>query len=82
MPPLRRALGALSGSYRDREDARWLWLACRVATDLWDDKSWHELATRQVQSARDAGALHVSPIALTYQAGVAVHAGEFQQQRR
>jgi DNA-binding CsgD family transcriptional regulator/tetratricopeptide (TPR) repeat protein len=77
VPPLRRALDALSHSYRDEEDARWLWLACRVATDLWDDERWHELATRQVQSARDAGALNVLPIALTYRAGVAVHAGEF-----
>ena len=48
-----------------------------MATDLWDDERWHELATRQVQSARDAGALNVLPIALTYRAGVAVHAGEF-----
>ncbi len=79
VPPLRRALGALSRGYRERKGARWLWLACRVATDLWDDESWHELATRQVQSARDAGALDVLPIALTYRAGVAVHAGEFPE---
>ena len=26
---------------------RWLWLACRVAPDLWDDEAWHELATRR-----------------------------------
>ena len=77
VPPLRRALDALRQSHGDEEDARWLWLACRVATDLWDDERWHELATRQVQSARDAGALNVLPIALTYRAGVAVHAGEF-----
>ena len=77
VPPLRRALGALRHGSRGGEDSRWLWLACRVATDLWDDESWHELATRQLQSARDAGALSVLPIALTYRAGVAVHAGEF-----
>ena len=77
VPPLRRALGAMRRSQGDEECARWLWLACRVATDLWDDEAWHELATRLVQSARDAGALNVLPIALTYRAGVAVHAGEF-----
>jgi DNA-binding CsgD family transcriptional regulator len=77
VPPLRRALDALRHSPSGEEDARWLWLACRVATDLWDDERWHELATRQVQSARDAGALNVLPIALTYRAGVAVHAGDF-----
>ena len=56
---------------------RWLWLACRMATDLWDDETWNELAARQVQLARDAGALNILPIALTYRAGVCVHAGEF-----
>ena len=77
VPQLRRALGAMRRSKGGEESARWLWLACRVATDLWDDERWYELATRQVQSARDAGALNVLPIALTYRAGVAVHAGEF-----
>ena len=38
---------------------------------------WHELTTRQVQLARDAGALSVLPIALTYRAGVDVHTGDF-----
>ena len=55
----------------------WLWLACRIAPDLWDDETWHELATRQLQLARDAGALSVLPLAATYRAGVHVHAGEF-----
>ena len=62
---------------RSQDDIRWLWLGCRIAADLWDDESWHELATRQVRLARDAGALTVLPIALTYRAGVDVHAGEF-----
>ena len=34
-------------------------------------RRWHELATRAVRLARDAGALNVLPIALTYRAGVA-----------
>ena len=57
---------------------RWLWLACRVAPDPWDDDRWHELAERAVGMAGDAGALSVLPIALTYRAGVHVHAGEFE----
>ena len=73
--PLRHALAA----FREADDARWLWLACRVATELWDDESWHQLATRAVRLAREAGALNVLPITLTYRAGVAVHAGEFAQ---
>ena len=48
-----------------------------MAADLWDDEAWDELTTRQVQLARDAGALTVLPVAFTYRAGVQVHAGEF-----
>jgi DNA-binding CsgD family transcriptional regulator len=59
------------------DDTRWLWLACRIAPDLWEDEAWHELATRQLQLARDAGALTLLPLAATYRAGVHVHAGEF-----
>jgi DNA-binding CsgD family transcriptional regulator len=56
---------------------RWLWLACRLAQDLWDDELWYELATRGVRVARDTGALRVLPIALTYRASLHVHAGAF-----
>jgi tetratricopeptide (TPR) repeat protein len=78
VPPLRRALQAFcEGDHRGDGDMRGLWLACRVAPDLWDDEAWHELATRAVTLARDSGALSVLPIALTYRAGVHVHAGEF-----
>jgi DNA-binding CsgD family transcriptional regulator len=48
-----------------------------MAVDLWDDDSWHELAARAVQLARDAGSLTTLPMALSYRAGVHVHAGEF-----
>ncbi|WP_132214613.1 helix-turn-helix transcriptional regulator [Kribbella steppae] len=76
--PLQRALRALSEEEcRSQDDTRWLWLGCRIAPDLWDDESWHELATRQLRHARDAGWLTALPIALTYRAGVDVHAGEF-----
>ncbi|HEX8929208.1 MAG TPA: LuxR C-terminal-related transcriptional regulator, partial [Actinomycetota bacterium] len=61
---------------------RWLWLACPVAPEpvapeLWDYDAWRELADRAVRLARDAGALTVLPVALSYRAGVHVHAGEF-----
>jgi DNA-binding CsgD family transcriptional regulator len=76
--PLRQALEAVSRDESHSEDnIHWLWLACRIAPDLWEDKTWHELATRQLQLARDAGALSVLPLAATYRAGVHVHAGEF-----
>jgi DNA-binding CsgD family transcriptional regulator len=78
VPALRRALEAVSEDDGHTEDEiRWLWLSCRIAPDLWEDQTWHELATRQLGLARDAGALTVLPLAATYRAGVHVHAGEF-----
>jgi DNA-binding CsgD family transcriptional regulator len=78
VPQLRRALEAMSRDEgHSEDDIRWLWLACRIAPDLWEDEAWHELAMRQLQLARDAGALSVLPLAATYRAGVHVHAGEF-----
>jgi DNA-binding CsgD family transcriptional regulator len=78
VPALRRALNAVSeDDGHTEDDIRWLWLACRIAPDLWEDETWHELATRQLRLARDAGALTVLPLAATYRAGVHVHAGEF-----
>jgi DNA-binding CsgD family transcriptional regulator len=84
VPPLRRALDALrrDGGRSEDDIMGWLWLACPVAPEpiapeLWDDAAWHELTARAVGLARDAGALAVLPVALTYRAGVHVHAGEF-----
>ncbi len=78
VPPLEAALRA----FRRQDDTgsdnlRWLGLACRVAADLWDDDAWHRLADQHVRLARDAGALSVLAVAVTYRAGVHVHAGEF-----
>ncbi len=76
--PLRRALDA----FRDVDgstggDVRWLWLACRLAQDLWDDELWYVLATRGSRVARDTGALSMLPIAATYRAALYVHSGAF-----
>jgi DNA-binding CsgD family transcriptional regulator len=78
VPPLRKALDA----FRRVEgvtarEARWLWLACRLAQDLWDDELWEVLATDGVRVARETGALGVLPIAATYRASLHVHAGRF-----
>jgi DNA-binding CsgD family transcriptional regulator len=56
---------------------RWLWLACRVAADLWERDIWEELAERGVRRARETGALSVLPITNSYRAGVHIHAGEY-----
>ena len=75
--PLSRALRAFAEPDGGREDWRWLWLACRLAQDLWDDELWHVLATRGVRVARDTGALNLLPNALNYLAAFNVHSGDF-----
>jgi DNA-binding CsgD family transcriptional regulator len=78
VPPLQKALDAFRGvEGLTARDARWLWLACRLAQDLWDDEVWHLLATRGLRVARETGALRVLPIAATYRASLHVHAGAF-----
>jgi DNA-binding CsgD family transcriptional regulator len=76
--PLREALQAFR---RDEgvsaANNRWLWLACRIAADLWEHEVWDELAARGVQLAREAGALSVLPTVASYRAGVHAHAGEY-----
>jgi DNA-binding CsgD family transcriptional regulator len=74
--PLTRALRAFVES-DGGEDRRWLWLACRLAQDLWDDELWHALATRGVRVGRETGALNLLPNALNYLAVLNVHSGAF-----
>jgi AAA ATPase domain len=80
VPALRDALEAFrhddGGS---PANTRWLWLACRIAADLWEHEIWEELATTGVRRAREAGALSVLPIAASYRAGAHVHAGEYAE---
>jgi DNA-binding CsgD family transcriptional regulator len=74
---LKRAVQAFRGQdITTAEELRWLWLAGVAAESLWDDESWDLLSTRDVQLARDTGALGVLPIALSTRAGVHLFAGE------
>ena len=80
--PIRRALDAFRQDSLPRQEdvVRWLLLAYTVQTaahELWDDDAWHDLATRTVRLAREAGELAVLPVALGHRAGVHLHAGEF-----
>jgi DNA-binding CsgD family transcriptional regulator len=75
--PLSRALRVFGEPDGGGEDRRWLWLACRLAQDLWDDELWHALATRGVRVARETGALNLLPNALNYLAALNVHSGAF-----
>jgi DNA-binding CsgD family transcriptional regulator len=64
-PILKQAVNAFRhDDLSTGERLRWLWLAGRVAQDLWDDESWEVLCTQHVRLARQTGALTVLPIAL------------------
>jgi DNA-binding CsgD family transcriptional regulator len=83
VPALRLALQAVSSEALDghAEIMRWLLLTPIVQSmtvfELWDDDSFHALATRAVQLARDTGALALLPVALVYRSGVHLFGGEF-----
>ena len=77
VPPLRLALEAFGRADEGSADVnRWLWLACHIASDLWDDQRWEELARRGVRVAREASVLSVLPIAENFLGGVLLHGGD------
>ena len=79
-PALRRALLAFrSQDISAEEGLSWLWLAGRAAMAVWDDETWHILASRHVKLARDAGALSELPLAVRSRILLHAHAGELEQ---
>ncbi len=58
------------------EESRWLSLACRAAGDVWDEESWRLLATRELQRAREVGALTATPMVLSALSYIHVLSGE------
>ena len=79
-PALRRALLAFrSQDISAEEGLSWLWLAGRAAMAVWDDETWHILASRHVKLARDAGALSELPLAIRCRILLHAHAGELEQ---
>ncbi len=71
----------------DREAGGWLWLAGAsssqmVAQELWDAESWHALAARLAQFARDTGALVLLQFALVFLAVPHLLAGELDTAAR
>jgi DNA-binding CsgD family transcriptional regulator len=82
VPTLIRALELfLAPDVSTDEAGRWLRLTggragAMVALELWDVESWHALAARQVQVARDTGALVHLQLALNLLAWTHLVAGE------
>jgi DNA-binding CsgD family transcriptional regulator len=76
-PVLKEALSAFRrDAVLPPEDARWLWFACWVAADLWDDETWDLLSGRQLELVRAAGALTALPFALTARSAVHLVSGD------
>jgi DNA-binding CsgD family transcriptional regulator len=81
-PMLTRAMELLLAVNVGNDEAGgWLWLALSrassiIALELWDAESWHALAVRQVQFARETGALVHLQFALAFLARTHLLAGE------
>ena len=68
-PTLQRAAKVLT-SIPVEEVLRWGWVATRTSSAVWDYEGFHAISARQVQLARDVGALAHLPLFLS-QVGVA-----------
>jgi DNA-binding CsgD family transcriptional regulator len=77
-PALRRAVSAFRGERISIEKGlQWGVLASSAAVELWDFESWDALITRQMELARDAGALAPLSIALNGEGIVVTWRGDF-----
>ena len=77
VPILKAALSAFrEEAVLPPEESRWLSFACRAAWDIWDEESWRLLATRELERARDAGALTAMPLLLSSLSYLQVLCGE------
>jgi DNA-binding CsgD family transcriptional regulator len=77
VPILKAALSAFrEEAALPPEESRWLSLACRAAWDVFDEESWRLLVTRELQRARDAGALTAMPLLLSSLSYLQVLCGE------
>jgi DNA-binding CsgD family transcriptional regulator len=76
-PVLRQATSAFAGPDTPAEEVlRWSWIATVADEALFDDMGW-SVTARQVQLARDAGALDQLPILLNRMGVQAVWSGDF-----
>ena len=77
-PALRHVVSAFAGpGISAAEGLRWGWCAQAAASALWDDDTWRAMLVRQVQLARDAGALDQLPIMLGALGTATVWTGDF-----
>jgi hypothetical protein len=76
-PILKEALSAFRReTVLPRQEARWLWVAGFVASDLWADETWTQLSARHLELVRDAGALSAMPVVLSVRSAIHLSCGE------
>jgi DNA-binding CsgD family transcriptional regulator len=76
-PILQRAVRVFGSEDTATDEVlRYAFLASYAAQATWDEEGYRTLPTRQIQLARDAGALSVLPLTLTMRIGAYLHAGE------
>jgi DNA-binding CsgD family transcriptional regulator len=73
---LRQAVAAAEKSTPADEEPHWLWLACVMASHVWDDERWELLSRRYLQLVRQLGALAELPLALDRRIRPLLFAGE------
>ena len=77
-PALRQVARVFaSDSISAEDEIRWGWLAQAAASAVWDDVGWRAMLARQVQLARDVGALDQLPIDLAALGTDAAWRGDF-----
>ena len=76
LPLLRQAVAAAEESTPADEEPHWLWLACVMASQVWDDERWELLSRRYIQLVRQLGALAELPLALDRRIRPFLFAGE------
>jgi len=78
-PILKQAVAAFLGErFLSPEDAHWLFLTFRVASDLWDDESHLAVSARELTRARETGALSAIPRVLATRIVSHCSWGEFE----
>jgi DNA-binding CsgD family transcriptional regulator len=78
VPALRLASDAFAADDRPAEENfRWGWLTTVPSNVLWDDETWHSINARQLERAREVGALARLPIDLTALAILVAWWGDF-----
>ncbi len=78
-PTLQRAVSAFRGGQVAAEQwLQWGVLASSAAVTLWDFDGWNAVSARQIELAREAGALGLLSIALNGEGMIAAWSGDFE----